>query len=486
MESENQNQKLSNYANAHLEKDYLLSAIASIDWHYFDVEYPEERYKVEELFREFLWHSKVEYNSGKGYIDFQWVDWRTCLWNHETLLMRARGGSKTRDLALLFIFYALSGLNCCWRTAESNQLIRLYEVCRSDDYIYKKKSPDLRWCVTDVPSAKAKGTQFIELIQGLPINVAALTENSAVSGRFNIIGMDEMARLKQRRHWTDFINTTSDDINYFARIYGFSTPLIATPFEKEWEKGKTTDIKCLLRDWSQIPWLTKGYHQAVADGMSEFDLNLNFRCVFDFEKISLFPNVLKEDWKELPFDPSQVGVDFGIPDHHCVGIYMKPDRTECWILTEDDIDDAKDPNAWEFLQGYNFECERGGWNEKFSKKLKQHFPLCGRAFWTVEDKIARLRIARKMRIHINPRLTPNIANDLRRAHMDGKNKTYVKNKDYPMHYFDGFLHAIGAAWTSTYTKSDRHYKTMNEVLKKELAREKEYVKSLLANNQDFF
>ena len=178
-------------------------------------------------------------------------------------LNRARGASKTRDMALLCAFFAIRKNDVKWFAPSTMQLNQAKK--------YWSRNPFIRsynW--------RSKTVAFVHTITNWSFDVNITTSGHVKGGRANIVFFDEMA-LMTNSMLGDIIPVTNgmDLVGDGIFLLFFSTPLINTVFEEY-----TFMYPVLTHDWTHPTWFNAKRMLRVKNTVSPSKWKTEYLCIF--------------------------------------------------------------------------------------------------------------------------------------------------------------------------------------------------------------
>jgi len=181
----------------------------------------------------------------------------------EVCLNRARGGSKTRDMALLCMFFTIRGNEVKWFAPTRTQLNQ------AKKYWYRNPfATSFNW--------RNKQLDIISTINNYTFDIAITTTTHTKGGRANIIFFDEMALMSEST-LGDILPVTNgmDLMGDGIFLLFFSTPLINTVFEKYTNRYPT-----LTHDWTVPSWFNRLRMLRIKATISPSKWKTEYMCIF--------------------------------------------------------------------------------------------------------------------------------------------------------------------------------------------------------------
>jgi hypothetical protein len=233
--------------------------------------------------------------------DFQIQDAFKILERKRTCLNRCRGGSKTRDMALLAVFLAIVGYKIMWFAAYMKQLIRAQEHWVNNPYVMPFNYTSDR-------------NTWIKLVYGHVIEIGVLSEGNVLGPRKHIIFYDEMARMA-----TGLVDDSEGIFNGMGAdikaIY-FSTPLINTVFHDHCALYLTLEHNCY-----EPSWFTLDNIQDAERKLPTWKFKQDFLCMFVSGEGMIFTDNLHEGAFPDP-DTLQAGIYYGMDPNPREGYWV--------------------------------------------------------------------------------------------------------------------------------------------------------------------
>jgi len=368
-------------------------------------------------------------NLGYTMEPLQHDDWEFVDNHHTCVMIRSRGGSKTKDFVNWLILRVLKTDELwAWLSCKGGQL--------SQALSYVRMNPFVKY-IHCVSSAKYE----VWLWSGRVI-LFGIISTSMLGLRVDGIVHDEFEDLQPKQ-----------EIDVFPQMAGMMSH---SPVHKKLFLG-TLWTHCLLneysekyptvvRPWDTLPWIVKAgfVQQEIDEGVvPEFEIDLLYRCIPSSAFGSTFPNVVEEDLSHIMQPSNLYGMDFGATDH-CVGVY-KVGR-DIYCLDEWEVSLEAHPAAFDFLLEETVEAEGGGYNdnEKYAAKCKlmEERIGAGRQSVTNKWKSQRTMYARQCVLHFDRKRTPLTFLDVKKS-IYGSDGLYKKDDAlFPCHWLDAYLHAI--------------------------------------------
>jgi hypothetical protein len=186
------------------------------------------------------------------------------IFNHKGVcLNRARGASKTRDMSLLCVFFALRQNEIKWFAPSTMQLLQAKKYWNSNPFVRP-----FHW--------RSKTVSFVYLVTGHSFDINITTSGHVKGGRANIVFFDEMA-LMTKSIVEDTLPVTSgmDKVADGIYLIFFSTPLINTVFEEY-----TFSYPTLTHAWTDPSWFNEKFLLKQKLSMSPTRWKTEYLCIF--------------------------------------------------------------------------------------------------------------------------------------------------------------------------------------------------------------
>jgi hypothetical protein len=389
---------------------------------------------------------------------FQYEDMVMAITNQEVVWLRTRRGGKTRDLSLVNGFWIIVDKDPIWFTPQSDQQKQAIQYFLANpfyshsvkDYIY------FHGCKNS-------------------IEISNLTLGKSASKGKDCISYDEGAKVPIGQIIYDYYKYSRVIISGKLwegdkHILSASTAARNTAIEIEYElMMKIHPDLISIHPYTDCWWITDEWvkQEEIANIDDPKFVDQEYRTLFVTRGgISVFPTLTEVKYKDIPQDlESYYGIDFGGTDH-VVEIKLDRDAKRIYVCSESEVDLYTHPDCLNYLAKKRVEIEGG--------KLYNEDPKQGQKALSLQSKIQaskvdinhkwiqeRLKIGKSNEICIDRSKTPGTYNDLKTAiHDDDGGYVKHKNGKYPNHWFDAFLHAIGANRGSiiTFEKLDKvHY-----------------------------
>ncbi len=331
--------------------------------------------------------------------------WNFDPWQHEVIyevfttqfvcINRCRGGSKTRDMSALAVFFNLRGLVVIWMAANRKQLKRAQAYWNENYFCYNRSigNQDFIYC--------KDGSQFM-------ITVLKHGLNNDRGPRGHCMFYDEMSQMpadlvENTRQFSAGMDWDGSPIYWIH----FSTPEINSTFHLATLQFKTITHNCLYPSWFSVKYL-----HLQKETLAPKKFMQEMMCVFTSMAGSLLEAVIHEGVCPEPLESKiHLGQDSNSREGYCVvGVrytrdYKKGQTVFCHNFGAGALgktamlsylhDCAMDP----FHYGYvEFETNGVGmpvWDDFgamfLTTDVDHHCPISG-IHWDDSDKIRRVNI----------------------------------------------------------------------------------------------
>lgn len=227
---------------------------------------------------------------------------------------RCRGGSKTRDMAALAVFFALRGEQVLWMSATSTQ----HQAARKywNENIFVK------------PTALNSKDQFVKVINNNDIKLLLLVKGrSSERGlRANIIFYDEVSDMPfDAVENAVSISNGMDYDGHIIRYIYFSTPQINSPFHKLTQQYPTYTHDCRYPSWITLSQIRLTFKMLTLKNKNKFLQEM--LCQFTSMNVSIFDGNLFRGTSPIALTAYEYyGFDPNAIEGHCiVGIKTSSD-----------------------------------------------------------------------------------------------------------------------------------------------------------------
>jgi len=384
--------------------------------------------------------------------------------NPATLWRWGRGMSKTFLCALLATYFAIRFLKVCYLVPSAKQFDQALEYFESNPYI-DKRGRDRKIAPKNWYYVGGKKLIHIDLV----------SINSVNSGRFNVVIYDEMAQLVYLPKKEALVPKSYGMLKamYPTRRFYTSTPLIGSLFQKQEfdlqkqakEDGKPLDAYVSFRNFenTENPYLDI---KAIIKEKDELD-RLGLFWLWEQENLAkwvvpggtVFTNIYFEEstrWNGgTGYETTHVGVDFhGAFGQVVVEFFYDPSLPQEIYVTGESRhpqqDNSKIDLSWlsTYAPGIRKAVEggvgregQGGFNDGYARLARGYG--CSVIPSDAATRSRTLLKALGMSIHIDESITPNLADDIRKAVWDSNKIYLLKDSAHPNHYLDAFLVGIG-------------------------------------------
>lgn len=373
----------------------------------------------------------------------------------EVCLNRARGGSKTRDMALLCLFFTLRGNEVKWFAPTRTQLNQAKKYWHRNPF-----ANSFNW--------RNKQLDIITTINNFSFDIAITTTTHTKGGRANIIFFDEMA-LMSRSTLGDIMPVTNgmDLVGDGIFLLFFSTPLINTVFEEY-----TFMYPTLTHDWEEPSWFNRLRMLRIKATISPSKWKTEYCCIF----AAMDGQVFEENLVNAPYSGALRPTVF-------IGSDPNPREGYAAVSAQYSVNLARGQAHIVITKARNFGPNNSGKNAMFAYLRKelhnQHTEAefedngVGKVVWDdydeldprplgdvnrvdwgtsgVGDKVARANAMNGFIIHIwydNPALTPsekkymkNLWSQMNAVAWTKDGKKIDKPADQAWHLSDSCMHA---------------------------------------------
>jgi hypothetical protein len=393
-------------------------------------------------------------------------------WQHQDVFMiftyrkiclnRTRGGSKTRDMSLVAIFFLIRRNKPFWLTPRSKQLLRAMEYWNENPFVKKFNQFNFK-------------QTHITLINGRVLEIAVATEGNIEGPRKNIIMIDEMARMD--KNTADLIMPIFNGMSGVGDgiyLICFSTPKINTVFEEY-----AMMYPVIERDWTYPSWFDHKNILEIKLTISPSRWKSEYCCIFSSAEGQVFDECItsmpyRGQLRRLMYwgsDPNPregyclVGLQYSIDLKHAVVQFVKnfgPNKRGLQSLSDFLIPLSKKEHL------HKVELEDNGvglvaWDEYISQGGKGD-----RVFWGTRgkgDKVRRANIMNTLTIHIDPsrkdipaaerKFWRQLVSQILGVVWSKSGDKIDKPQDQPWHLSDSLMHAcsygdglfaVTAAW----------------------------------------
>lgn len=224
---------------------------------------------------------------------WQWIDIFLIFRKREVCLNRARGASKTRDMALLCVFFAIRNNEIKWFAPTTQQLVQAKKYWSANPFC-------------EIFNWKSKQIAVITTINANYFEIAITNEGHMKGGRANIVFFDEMA-LMTASMLGDILPVTNgmDAVGDGIFLIFFSTPLINTIFEDYTFKYPT-----FIHDWTHASWFVEKRMLRIKDTVSPSKWKTEYMCIFAAAEGQVFEiNLVNEPYDGELQDTQYYGSD---------------------------------------------------------------------------------------------------------------------------------------------------------------------------------
>jgi len=372
----------------------------------------------------------------------------------EAGFIRARGGSKTKDLGVICMMYlAFCGLHSVTYVAQSDML-----KTPKGYYWSLVTKTFLKYALEEDPlreSCTFRSGGLYELLN--------LTEGKARSRRIDAAYFDEESDADETAY--DASEGTFS-VSEFGLIRHGSTPKKGTLFEKNIRRLKQNKGIVSILPWQQLPHIKLAHIERMRKKHPPWYFRQEYECSFEAPMGAVFRNVIEEDFGELlgkqrsdkHRQHTHYGLDWNPSAGHWIGgARLSDDATQIFVMMEKNL--GTDLGA---VLDYLFqlhekdplsviEVEDGGTNTGFCEALELMARERGidiswiyRREWDTQgkNKMLSITITYDSTIRVNPEITPEIAWWLARAHWDAISDTPKLEKDPDQHPLDCALHSF--------------------------------------------
>jgi len=334
--------------------------------------------------------------------------------------LRARGGSKTRDMSLLAVFFAIREEQVLWYASSWAQLRQAQ--------IYWSTNPFV------MPMKVTQNRQKIELIDGSVIRIAALTESNVRGPRGNRIFYDEVAQMPVETFHASLAALSASDT---WSILCASTPAAGTIFE-----ALCNEYGYDHRPWRACSWINESLVETQRQTMPEWLFEQEYLAIFTVPGGAPFTKIVLHE-SSISKPVNRIGVDFhGDLGQVVVEVHFAGD--EVYIIDEKQFPGESVENMVAVLSRYEprprIYVEDGGFNTGYASLVAKRMDGVTKILANLANQSKQLFTAISKTIHICPSQTPELYEDLRTARWVSSGQPKLEKSDrQPRHYLDAML-----------------------------------------------
>jgi hypothetical protein len=371
----------------------------------------------------------------------------------EAGFVRARGGSKTKDIGVISGLYIASlGFHSVCYVAEADMLTQPKAYMKQliqNSFLRYKVSDWLKESVT------FNNGGLYELLN--------LTEGKARSRRVDWLYYDEEAQAIQEA--LDAAEGTLS-VSKLGCIRHGSTPVRGSPFDVTIQRLLKEGYPVMIRPWQQLAHLNPAHIERMRKKLPGWFFRQEYECSFEAPQGRVFENVTRGsyDLSKLINNYQRTYTHYGLDwnpraGHYLVGSRWNDEYTKCFVISERNCGTDMNTvitsiiNMLEQYPNALLEMEDGGTNSGYCEAFftlchERHIPSqitnrCYRRPWDSAGKNKHKSITLLMgsQIYVDPDITPEVASWLDIAHWDEKSTEPKLEKDPDQHALDGFLHS---------------------------------------------
>ena len=429
----------------------------------------------------------------------------------ETLWNWGRGFSKTLLCTVLSVFAGIHGLKVLYLVPSKKQLDQPKAYFEQFPYIDKK-------------GRDKKESDGWYYINGEPrIHIDILGDNAIRSGRFHVVILDECGQLvsfPKREQFMQVVDGVQRAMSPTIKLLA-STPTIGSQFEKtdyylqeKWanQLRRSKQVDASTRDIIQQYGSKYTSHRNFLNTTPNFVANtpdkyallleqraryksLGLEWLWNQENLAMyqvsggaaFNNLQVTQFNHLfKDDITHFGYDFHGPEtgHIEVGIHYRPEYPwKFYILHEEQHTYLKTASAEDSVKFIDHPAYYNKSKRVESYGFNYGYWMAAQQFGVQPVNIggqAKHNLAWNLlqyHIYIDPKRTPKVYEDLRTAIWQDQNKFQVYKEDsgetYRNHYLDALMNGVPLWGYANYQAPSKSL-TSNEILKRELEREKRF------------
>lgn len=378
----------------------------------------------------------------------------------ETLIIRSRGGSKTFDMMIVLLYYAMLGFAVIFGVAKGPQLTQpqkyLHQIVNK---CFLKFSIDQHKFLERSCLFKNGGT----------FEIVHMTEANVRSKRCDVLYYDEESQIEELAYDASQPMLSKSKL---AKIIHGSTPQKGTVFEKNYRRLQQEGKPVFSRKWYEIGYINKELIDREKKTKPAWYFRQEYECSFEAPMGKVFTDVLEHDFSvelnDLRDDYQRTyphgGIDWNpSAGHWFVTTRVSDDRQDLFVLSEKNLG-TELGFVFEYLIDWLrenpksvIELEDGGTNMGYCDAFmlycheheveKEITRRVYRRSWDSagKNKHKSINSVSGLHIHVNPSITPEVADWLDIAHWDAKADSPKLEKDPNQHALDSFLHASWVA-----------------------------------------
>jgi len=400
---------------------------------------------------EFLWALDLPYQLSDGQLEDIYIAVHPLI--QEALFVRARGGSKSKDIGCICgLYMAHLGFHSVMYVAEADMLAQPKQYLRQ-----LVTQSFLRFAVQDLLK------ESVTFNNGGLFEILNLTEGKARSRRVDWVYYDEEAQADE-----DALNASEGtlSVSVLGLIRHGSTPVKGSVFERNFNRLKAEGMPVMVRPWYLLPHIQPKHVERMKRKLPAWFFRQEYECTFEAAQGKVFEQVVRGpiDLSECTKSWQRTYVHYGLDwnpraGHYLVGSRWNDDYTKCFVISEHNLGTDLNTaittiiNILEQNDHSLLEMEDGGTNSGYCDafflelyKLKTPNSITNRIYrrpWDSagKNKHKSITLLMSATLYVDPDLTPDVAYWLDVAHWDEASSEPKLEKDPDQHALDGYLHS---------------------------------------------
>lgn len=381
-------------------------------------------------------------NTKKPY--FRWTVWQRVdlhlmLNKTESCIIRSRRGGKSRDLAVIAVFFSLIGMDIIWLAAQSDQLAQARKYLLANPFCIGIKKFEV----------KTLGSGSFDL--------SMITKGRSASRGADVLIFDEGGKINvnllEYEYYSYARAMVAEKTTGFYRIINASTPCLASAIEEVYRDLLVMDPGAIsVHPYTDCYWISPTFVADEERRLGKWYVDQEYRALFVPHGGALLNNIVICD--SIP-DFSDVDKSWGIDLNITVALgSIMIVGDDCYVCDEMELDWFKKIEKEELeqrLAKIAVEMESDGFNYYQARTWATQYSHLIYVEWSKENKGARLAKGRQFKnIFVDPKRTPRIYADLSSAISHPTENIWLKDIRHPSHWTDVFFHAVGAGQGRVY------------------------------------
>lgn len=225
----------------------------------------------------------------------------------EVVIIRCRGGSKTFDVTIAYLYIAAIGLDALFWCAQASQMIQPKKYM---SFICSRTF--LKYCYEE----KALLKEEVTFVNGGTFRIGNCTVDNVRSPRADYLYNDEEARTDPEALDAQ---TPELSVSKVGKIVHGSTPFKGSPFHKNYLRAMVENIPILSLKWNEIGFINKKLIEREKRTKPTWWFKQEYECSFEAPAGAVFNNI-EFGYYNLPTNCHKIG--YGVDWNPSAGHYL--------------------------------------------------------------------------------------------------------------------------------------------------------------------